>query len=46
MVNGRLGPIFHAVFLADKDNETAHELAPTQPPREEERIAQELLSKR
>jgi len=46
MVNGRLGPIFHAVFLADKDNGTAHELAPTQLPREEEKIAQEVVSKR
>ena len=46
MVNGRIGPIFHAVFLADMDNETAHELAPTHPPREEEKIAQELVSKR
>ena len=46
MVNGRIGPIFHVVFLAEKVNETAHELAPTHPPWEVEKIAQELALKR
>ena len=46
MVNGRIGLIFHVVFLADKVNETAHELAQTHPPWEVEKIAQELASKR
>jgi len=46
MVNGRIGPTFHVVFLADKVNETAHELAPTHPLREAEKIAQEIAFKR
>ena len=46
MVNGRVGTIFLVVFRADEVNETAHELAPTHPPREAEKIAQELASKR
>ena len=29
MGNGRNGPIFNVLFLVDKDNETAKELAPT-----------------
>ena len=45
MVNGRIGPIFHVVLLAEKVNETAHELAPAHPPWEVEKIAQELALK-
>ena len=46
MVSGLIGPIFHVVFLAAKVNETAHELAPTHPPWEVEKIAQELALRR
>ena len=46
MVNGRTGPISRVLFLADMENETARVLVPTHPPREAEKIAQGLASKR
>ena len=46
MANGRNGPISNALLLADKDNETAKELAPTLPHQEGECTAQGMTSKR
>ena len=46
MANGRNGPISNAPLLADWDNETAKELAPTHPHQEAECTAQGITSKR
>ena len=46
MANGHNGPISNALLLADKDNETAKELAPTLPHQEGECTAQGMTSKR
>ena len=46
MASGRNGPISNALLLADKENETAKELAPTHPPQEAECTAQGITSKR